>query len=597
MRKTVRELKKFARLHHSLGSRIFRNVLLTALILGIAAIAFGFLLYSSAVNREYRTKTYDLAKTAAMTLDLVSIRTKATDVIAIYDSLSSDEQLECETVEYREKFRSVEDMNHNKLRWDIHSLQLANDAVAGYVAFLDLEENRLVFVADGDQAASYCPPGYWDLMEAKDLDTLMHGNKVSLLDRLNGTGAMNAIVTRMERYGYRCTAGSRLFTIKDYPVFIFYDTDMSQAAKAGRTFLLQYIAIILVIAIILSLLIVLHLRKKVVAPINQLTEAAQNYANDSRSDHQGGRYFDRLDIHTGDEIENLSLTMKDMETEMADYVNHLTRVTAEKERISTELDLASQIQEGMIPHIYPAFPERKEFDIYATMDTAKEVGGDFYDFFLLDDDHLALVMADVSGKGIPAALFMMASKIMIGNYSHIDTQSPGRILERVNHQICQNNTMEMFVTVWLGIVELSTGKLVAANAGHEYPAIRRADGKFEIYRDPHGFVIGGMDGVPYKEYTIQLSPGDAIFQYTDGVTEAANSSRELFGTERMIDVLNEEPDATPEMLLIHVKEAIDDFVADAAQFDDITMLAFKYHGPEPSADDRTDETNRPEESA
>ena len=580
MKKTVRELKSFAKIHYSLGGKLFRTVLLMALIIGIAAIAFGFFLYSSAVNREFRTKTYNLAKTAALELDLVKIRSKATDVIGIYDSLSDEEQLDCNSAEYRSRFIGIEDMAHNKLRWDIHSLQLVNDAIAGYVAFLDLDKNRMVFIADGDQAASYCPPGYWDAMKPKDLEVLMNGNKVSLLDRMNGVGSMNSIITTMDRYGYRCTAGSRLFKINDYPVFIFYDTDMTQAAHASRLFLLQYFGILLIIAVIAALLIILWMRRKIVAPINQLADAAQSYAQDSKSDHRSGSYFDKLNIHTGDEIENLSLTMKDMEQEMADYVDHLTRVTAEKERIETELDLASRIQEGMIPHIYPAFPERSEFDIYATMNTAKEVGGDFYDFFLLDEDHLGIVMADVSGKGIPAALFMMASKIMISNYSHIDFVSPAKILERVNHQICQNNSMEMFVTVWLGIVELSTGKVTAANAGHEYPAIRRSDGKFELYKDPHGFVIGGMDNLRYKDYTIELSPGDWIFQYTDGVTEAANSEGELFGTDRMIEALNQKPITDPKELLPYIKEAIDEFSGDAEQFDDITMLAFQYCGPQ-----------------
>ena len=201
----------------------------------------------------------------------------------------------------------------------------------------------------------------------------------------------------------------------------------------------------------------------------------------------------------------------------------MTRVTAEKERIGTELALATRIQADMLPNIFPAFPDRTDFDIYATMDPAKEVGGDFYDFFLIDDDHLCMVMADVSGKGVPAALFMMASKIILRNNAMMG-KSPAKILGPTN-AICSNNQEEMFVTVWLGILEISTGKLTAANAGHEYPVMKRPDGRFELLKDKHGFVVGGMEGVKYKDYELQLEPGAKLFLYTDGVPEATDAQR------------------------------------------------------------------------
>ena len=583
MKKTVRELTKFARIHHSLGGKIFRSLVMISALVGIAAIVFGFILYSSAVNREYRTKTYNLACTASMVLNLKTIKEKSGQVLSIYDSIPEEERQDAEDPEYLGQFKSVEDMTHNKLRWDVHELQLQNDMVAGYVAALDLETGRMIFIADGDQASTYCPPGYYDTFNEKQISTWMEGNKLSFLDRINGAKSMSAVLLKMERYGYRCTAGKRLFDVNGYPVFIFYDSDMTQAANAAKTFLWQYILVIVVVAVLAEIIILLFVNKRMVKPINELTNAAKAYTEDSQAEHRAGRYFEKLNIRSGDEIENLALTMKDMEAELADYVRNLTHVTAEKQRISTELDVASKIQEGMIPNIYPAFPERSEFDIYATMDTALDVGGDFYDYFLLDDDHLVMVMADVSGKGIPAALFMMASKIMLNNYSVTTRNSPAKILEAVNDSICSNNKAEMFVTVWLGIVEISSGKMIAANAGHEYPAIKKADGSFELYKDPHGIVVGAMSGMKYKDYEIQLEPGDMVFQYTDGVTEATDPSGELFGTERMLEALNYDSQAEPEMLLLHVREAIDDFVKEAAQFDDITMLGFKYLGPKEDA--------------
>ena len=244
----------------------------------------------------------------------------------------------------------------------------------------------------------------------------------------------------------------------------------------------------------------------------------------------------------------------------------------------TELGTAMEIQTGMLPNMFPAFPERVEFDLFASMDPAKEVGGDFYDFFLVDDDHLAIVMADVSGKGIPAALFMMASKIMINNRALMGG-SPAEVLEAVNDSICANNDAGMFVTVWLGILELSTGKLVAANAGHELPALKRADGTFELVETKHGFVVGGLEGMAYKDVELTLGRGDMLFLYTDGVAEAQNAEGELFGTERMIDALNAGGAHDVYGVLETMSQAVDAFVDRAPQFDDLTMLCVEYKGP------------------
>ncbi len=249
----------------------------------------------------------------------------------------------------------------------------------------------------------------------------------------------------------------------------------------------------------------------------------------------------------------------------------------EKAAANRELGMAAQIQEAMLPDVFPAFPDRPEFDIYAAMDPAREVGGDFYDFFLIDRDHLCMVMADVSGKGIPAALFMMASKIILADNAMME-KSPAQILTDANAAICSNNRMEMFVTVWLGILEISTGKLTAANAGHEYPALKRADGGFELFKDTHGFVVGGMEGIRYREYELQLEPGAKLFLYTDGLPEATDAEGNMFGAERMLAALNGDADASSEQILDGVRKAVDGFVKDAEQFDDLTMLCVEYKG-------------------
>ena len=343
------------------------------------------------------------------------------------------------------------------------------------------------------------------------------------------------------------------------------------------SYLLQYALVMLLVTITLAVILVQRLKRDVVRPINELSGAAEKYMRHEYDEETGASYFSDLNIRTGDEIENLSETMAKMENDMKGFLANLAHVTAEKERISTELNLATQIQTSMLPTFFPPFPDRTEFDLFADMKPAKEVGGDFYDFFLLDKDHLALVIADVSGKGVPAALFMMASKIMINNRAMMGG-TPKDILSFANRQICANNTLDMFITVWIGILEISTGTITASSAGHEYPIICKNNGEFEIFKDPHGFVIGGYENMKYRDYEIHLDQGDTLFIYTDGVTEATNAENDLFGTERLLSSLNEVRTGSSRDILNHVHENIGSFVLDAPQFDDITMLSLRYNG-------------------
>ena len=332
-----------------------------------------------------------------------------------------------------------------------------------------------------------------------------------------------------------------------------------------------FLMIGLVIFVIVGQTIYLH--TVFLRPVRKITEESSRFAKENTIPENKLTKM----IRNNDEIGILAESIDSMEEKIVKYVSDLTNITAEKERINTELSLATRIQASMLPNVFPPFPDRKEFDIYASMTPAKEVGGDFYDFFLTDDDHLCVIIADVSGKGVPAALFMMAAKIIFANYAKMG-QSPSEILTAANTAICAHNREEMFVTVWLGILEISTGKLQAANAGHEYPAIKKAGGNFELFKDKHGFVIGGMDRMKYKQYEIQMEKGDTLFLYTDGVAEATNAENQLFGTERMLEALNAEPTAEPKILLENMKKSVDEFVGDAPQFDDLTMLCIRLEG-------------------
>ena len=355
-----------------------------------------------------------------------------------------------------------------------------------------------------------------------------------------------------------------------------YNAIQEQAAVSYRsnisrgTLLACLILAVLLIGMVTGAFV---MSKRIVKPLNTITRKISELSETNLEFKMEDAY------RTGDEVEELAESFASISHKTVEYLDTVKRVTAEKERIGAELTLATQIQAAMLPHLVPAFPDRKDFDILGSMDPAKEVGGDFYDYFLIDDNHLGLLIADVSGKGVPAALFMMASKIILQSVAMLGG-SPAQILTKTNEAICSNNEAEMFVTVWVGILELSTGKMTCANAGHEYPVFKRPDGKFELYKDKHGFVLGGLKEAKYKEYEIQLEPGTKVFAYTDGVPEATNADKQLFGTDRMVEALNRYPDKSPIDILKGVRKAVDDFVQNAEQFDDITMLCLEYKGPQ-----------------
>ena len=355
-----------------------------------------------------------------------------------------------------------------------------------------------------------------------------------------------------------------------------YDANLEAATitykenlKKAKTTIVLLLAVIFVGAMVVGQL----LAKRIVKPLNCMVDDITRIKNEK------GVFETTKVYRTGDEIQTLAESFEDLTKKSRDYIKKILEITAEKNRIGAELNVATQIQADMLPTIFPPFPNRNDVDLYASMDPAKEVGGDFYDFFLIDDRHLAMVMADVSGKGVPAALFMVIAKTLIKNRALMGG-SPAEILTEVNNQLCEGNEAEMFVTVWMAIVDLDTGKGVAANAGHEHPVICHKNGKFELVVYKHALALATIEGVKYKEHEFTLLPGDKLFVYTDGVPEATDKRDELFGTDRMLEALNEDPNAEPRELLANVRVAIDEFVEDEEQFDDITMLCMVYHGKE-----------------
>ncbi|MBP3815530.1 MAG: serine/threonine-protein phosphatase [Firmicutes bacterium] len=362
--------------------------------------------------------------------------------------------------------------------------------------------------------------------------------------------------------------------VDDRPVLIGLTYDLTYIKDSIERQARHKTALAVAYQTILSLICLGIIYGFVLRPLKNIQENIRLYKNskDSKAVQEG-----LSSVRIQNEMKYLADDVVDLAEEMDAYTLEIEEITKEKERIGTELDLATKIQASMLPNQFPPFPDRKEFDIYASMDPAKEVGGDFYDFFFIDPDHICLAIADVSGKGIPGALFMMSSKIMIESKAS-PGKTPAEILTDVNDTISKNNQAEMFVTMWLGILEISTGRIIAANAGHEYPSLMKNGQEFQLIKDKHGFVLGGMEGLKYKDYEIELQPGDKLFVYTDGVPEAANKDNELYGTERMLKALNESRKGGPKEILQGVRKSVDDFVEEAEQFDDLTMMCIEYKG-------------------
>jgi len=330
-----------------------------------------------------------------------------------------------------------------------------------------------------------------------------------------------------------------------------------------------FFVIFLFITLAIAMYAAQRLSKSITDPIIELGNDALKIS--------GGNLDYRAKIRQNDELGDLAGRFNEMADSLKQHIADLTSMTAEKERMGAELDVAARIQSDMLPSVFPAFPDRKEFDIYATMSPAREVGGDFYDFFLIDGNRLALVIADVSGKGVPAALFMVTAMTLIKNNSLI-SDSPAAVLEEVNKELCAKNKEQLFVTVWLGFLDIVTGKMIYSNAGHEYPAIKSGNDDYTIMEFENDPPLAAMEAMAYENMTVMMKPGDSIFLYTDGVPEAKNEKGERFGMDRMMAVMKENEKGDPKEQVEVIKKAVYDFTGNAEQFDDITLLELSYYG-------------------
>ena len=535
-----------------IGCAVF--ITLLSLIMG----SIGFLTYYNGIVGRYETYLHDILKLAMTEID-------GDDLERCVREKSKSEQYE----------RTQDFLNRIKEYYDIKYIYIVKPMN------LDETDNMMDVMAGITRAEAEEDYDYYSVELGRLTGDYYSPEIVRYyMDACAIPGEVSFYRNKSEEFGYMYTGMIPILDSAGEPVAVLAaDLSMQEITRVWQRYWMIVGAEILILVTFFLFSMYQWLRKRVIAPLKQLEEVSASFVESSRQTQDPSRIdFKRADIHTGDEMEVLSDALNAMFDDTRRYMTNLLSVTAEKEKIGAELNVATQIQADMLPRIFPAFPDRREFDLYAFMHPAREVGGDFYDFFLIDEDHLCMVIADVSGKGVPAALFMVIAKTLIKNQAMMG-DDPADILGKVNEQLCEGNDAMLFVTVWISILTISTGKGIAANAGHEHPVIRRAGGSYELVVYRHSPAVAAMEGMRFRQHSFELHPGDRLFVYTDGVPEATNAENELFGNERMLDVLNSQPDRKPHALLETMKREIDVFVGEAPQFDDITMLCLDYFGP------------------
>jgi len=538
---------RIKKLRSSLPFNVISAIVVLLLVFGAVAGALGLINFADGLRREYAVTTFHMADTAT----------------TLVNGDHLEDYLKGERIDEYQSTRESLELFCRKISVSlIYVIQVDRSDYGSFVSVFNLADNSV-------DNSDYVP---WELGYTRETTNdeyrqkyravYEEGSAYETVYRLHTTDGQHPHITTI--VPVRNSAG-------EVCALLCMQRPARELADYGSIYVINIVASIAFISILAGAVATRFLRRKIIQPIQKVSEEATRFAE------QNIKGEPLEDISRYEDFAKLASSIDTMETDIVRHVEEETRIAAEKEKILTELTLAKEIQAQSIPQTFPPFPDRTEFSLYASMTPARGVGGDFYNFIMIDDDHLALLIADVSGKGIPGALCMMVSNMRLLQRTY-EGGSPAEILGSVNEWICRNNKTGMFVTVWLGILELSTGKLKAANAGHEYPAIQRKGGMFELFKDRHGLVLGGMEGVSYKDYELQLNPGDKLFVYTDGVPEATNRGKKMFGTERMLAALSAEPDASPEKTLVNVSDAVKAFVKEAEQFDDLTMMCLEYRG-------------------
>ena len=534
--------KKF---NHSLAFTIVVAIVILLVVFGSVLSLIGFFQFKKTLTAQYVELSYNITDVASSVVD--------GDKIDYYMSHSEDDESYTETQKKLDTILSKQSCT---------LLYVIQVDTTDYLSFLSVFNSV-------DASGKYTR---WEkgLFRKTTNEEYAHAYKQLYEKQIDRT-----YIVRKTNLGNNEPHITSIIPIKDsndnVTALLCVQTPMNKLTSGMRTYLLNVIIWIIISIVIVSVSYFIFIRNQFVRPLHRVTIEANRFANEKDSTKK----ITLENISKINEIDVLARSINKMEEDIDNYIEQVKTIDAEKNRISMELNVANVIQSSAVPNTFPAFPDRTDFDIFASMTPAKQVGGDFYNFFFLDDDHILLMIGDVSGKGIGAALFMMVTMILLDDRALLGG-TPSEIMTFVNNRIVKKNEANLFVTVWLGIVTLSTGEIVACNAGHDDPAIYRKNGKFELLKSKHGIVVGAIEGYKFKDYKFKLNKGDKLYIYTDGIPEATNSHNQMFTLDGMINSLNNHNDGTPKEICEGIIEDANAFVDGSEQFDDMTMICFEY---------------------
>lgn len=555
--------KEKTRNKKSLKRQALQLVIVGVLLLHAVTIIICFRFYLQTTMSNHKKHYGNIAAYVQSELDLEYVEKIFATTKELYAKIPEEIRKDPFCDEYKNYFTPLLDDDFFAARKVLTNCRVAADFTNICLTFFDQEHERLVIVIDGDKSEYAYLPGQYISNDNGVVDSWDEIQRI-----LESNSFMSLSHTSL--LGYAATDYAPLYGTDGSLIgYITIDVSITELTDELVPFLKVFVPSLLVLYLILSLILSKIMDIRIISPIHSLVEAARNYTErDKVNEYEGSGVFEQIDFHSSDELAELRDTMADMEQNINKSMKEIRLVSAEKERIAAELDIASQIQQSALP---TDFSINENVDLCASMTPAKEVAGDFYDFFMIDEDHLAMIIADVSGKGVPAALFMMKGKELLRIRAEKGGK-PSEILGYVNNALAKGNDNAMFITIWLGILEISTGIITASNAGHEYPFIADENQVFSIYKDPHGAFCGAFEGLEYEDYEIKITKGEGIFLYTDGVAEAKRADDKMFETDRIESCLNAHKGSSSQELLTAITEAINDFTSGEEQYDDITML-------------------------
>ena len=553
----------------SLSIKFVLGFLFMGLTISAISINFGYFKFKNSVRKNYNDNGYQIAEVVRKIIP--------DEEIAEYSKLirGDIDKEECKRIASSARYLETEER-----LLDLREATGANDIYIGYIRTDILKEYAgtkegwypLIYIFDVYEVPEY----KYTLGDAGPVNPEFIEDCTEFME--TGVRPKNFFVSKSD-YGYNTTAILPIVSEGEVVAIIGVEIPMATQEAVVSAHVRDTLGIICIIIAVLMAVYMFWFLKRIVRPVETMAKEAEAFTVNTHSEgHAGFIMSDKLlKIKTGDEIEYLARSIYNMEEYIDRTARELVSAARESERERSELSIANRIQKDILPSVFPAFPDRKEFDIYASMTPARFVAGDFYDYFFVDNRHLCLVIADVTGKGIPAALFMVIAKTVIKNRA-MQGGLPSEILHDVNEQLRAGNDTKMFVTAWLGIVDTKTGEIVFSNAGHEYPVFMDDEHKFVVYKDRHGLVMGLKRGINYTDTRITMRCGDTVFVYTDGVPDAQNYDGDAYGLDRLVSVMNEHIGESPAELTENILDSVRRYSKDVDQFDDITMLAFTYRG-------------------